>query len=167
MGGLKDFLIVKMGTVIVMLLLMGAAGGLEEEDNVAMESNRGSVDDDYDFAAFLAKAGEVLGDPGGDWGNRVEEAVPPRVRINQSRTSPNLRVAQSRKGNRGVSASQLEGVGRTRGGGPSSQFQIDPLDNVTAGRPTTGEIVDRLGFNIWPIITILTDVTGGVAAATQ
>ena len=28
MGGLKDFLIVKMGTVIVMLLLMGAAGGL-------------------------------------------------------------------------------------------------------------------------------------------
>ena len=166
MGGLKDFLIVKMVTVIVMLLLVGAAGGLEEEDNLAMESRRGSVDDDYDFAAFLAKAGEVLGDPGGDWGNRVEEAVP-RVRISQSRTAPNLRGAQSRKGNRGVSASQLEGVGRTRGGGQSSQFQVDPLANVTAGRPTTGEIVDRLGFNIWPIITILTDVTGGVAAATQ
>ena len=58
MAGLKDFL-------IVMLALVGTAGGLEgEEDNLAMESMRGSVDDDYDFAAFLAKAGEVLGDPG-------------------------------------------------------------------------------------------------------
>ena len=138
MDGLKDFLIVKMGTVIVMLVLMRAAGGLEEEDNLAMESNRGSVDDDYDFAAFLAKAGEVLGDPGGDWGNRVEEAVP-RDRISQSRAAPNSRGAQSRKGNRGVSASQLEGVGRTRGGGSSTQFQVDPLANVTAGRPTTGD----------------------------
>ena len=157
MAGLKNYLV-----IVVMVLVEG----LErvEEDNMAMES---MVDDDYDFAAFLAKAGEVLGDPGGDWGNRVEEAVPPRVRISQSRTAPNSRGAQSRKGNRGVSASQLEGVGRTRGGGSSSQFQVDPLANVTAGRPTTGEIVDRLGFNIWPIITILTDVTGGVAAATQ
>ena len=134
MAGLKDFL-------IVMLVLAGTAGGLEgEEDNLAMESMRGSVDDDYDFAAFLAKAGEVLGDPGGDWGNRVEQAVAPkpyappsRERITQSRT-PNLRVSQSRKVN------QLKGGGRTRGG--ASQFQTDPLANVT--RPTTGEIVDRL-----------------------
>ena len=167
MAGLKDFLIVKMAFVIVMLVLVGAAGGMDgEEDNLAMESMRGSLDDDYDFAAFLAKAGEVLGEPGGDWGNRVEESVPRRDRITPLRSSPNLRLSQSRKGNQRVTAgSQLEGVGRTRIG--TSQFQVDPLANVTAGRPTTGEIVDRLGFNIWPIITILTDVTGGVAAATQ
>ena len=127
MAGLKDFL-------IVMLVLVGMVGGLEgEEDNLAMESMRGSVDDDYDFAAFLAKAGEVLGDPGGDWGNRVEKASPSRERITQSRT-PNSRGSQSRKVN------QYEGVGRTRGG--AFQFQTDPLANVT--RPTPGEIVDRL-----------------------
>ena len=146
MAGMKDFL-------IVMLVLVGTAGGLEgEEDNLAMESMRGSVDDDYDFAAFLAKAGEVLGDPGGDWGNRVEQAAAPkpyaspsRERITPSR-APNLRVSQSRKVN------QLEGVGRTRGG--TSQYQTDPLANVT--RPTTGEIVDRLvSTSGRPLITIL------------
>ena len=133
MAGLKDFL-------FVMLVLGGTAGGLEgEEDNLAMETMRGSVDDDYDFAAFLAKAGEVLGDPGGDWGNRVEQAVPKpyaspsRDRITQSRTSPNLRVSHPRK-----VQNQLEGVGHTRRG----VSQLDPLANVSRGR--TGEIVDRL-----------------------
>ena len=65
MAGLKNYLV-----IVVMVLVEGLEG--VEEDNMAMES---MVDDDYDFAAFLAKAGEVLGDPhGGDsWGNRVED----------------------------------------------------------------------------------------------
>ena len=143
MANLKDFLIVKMWIVTVMLVLVGLAGGMDgEEDNLAMESMRGSLDDDYDFAAFLAKAGEVLGEPGGDWGNRLEEAVPRRDRITQSRSSPSLRLSQARKGNQRVAAgSQLEAVGRTRVG--SSQFQVDPLANVSSRGPT-GEIVDRL-----------------------
>ena len=145
MANLKDFLTVKMWIVTVMLVLVGLAGGMDgEEDNLAMESMRGSLDDDYDFAAFLAKAGEVLGEPGGDWGNRVEEeAVPRRDRITQSRSSPSLRLSQARKGNQRVAAgSQLEAVGRTRVG--SSQFQVDPLANVSSSRGPTGEIVDRL-----------------------
>ena len=138
MAGLKNYLV-----IVVMVLVEGLEG--VEEDNMAMES---MVDDDYDFAAFLAKAGEVLGDPhGGDsWGNRVEEVVPktfqappsssssPRGRVSLSRT----RASQSRKANQRVStSSQLEAAGRTR----VSKFQVDPLVNVTR---STGDFGDRL-----------------------
>ena len=136
MAGLKNYL------VIVVMVLVGGLEGVEE-DNMAMES---MVDDDYDFAAFLAKAGEVLGDPhGGDsWGNRVEEVVPKtfqappssssRGRVSLSRT----RASQSRKANQRVStSSQLEAAGRTR----TSKFQVDPLVNVTR---STGDFGDRL-----------------------
>ena len=130
--------------VIVVMVLVGGLEGVEE-DNMAMES---MVDDDYDFAAFLAKAGEVLGDPhGGDsWGNRVEEVVPktsqappsssssPRGRLSLSRT----RASESRKANQRLStSSQLEAAGRTR----ISKFQVDPLVNVTR---STGDFGDRL-----------------------
>ena len=138
MAGLKNYLV-----IVVMVLVEGLEG--VEEDNMAMES---MVDDDYDFAAFLAKAGEVLGDPhGGDsWGNRVEEVVPktfpappsssssPRGRVSLSRT----RASQSRKANQRLStSSQLEAAGRTR----ASKFQVDPLVNVTR---STGDFGDRL-----------------------
>ena len=138
MAGLKNYLV-----IVVMVLVEGLEG--VEEDNMAMES---MVDDDYDFAAFLAKAGEVLGDPhGGDsWGNRVEEVVPktfhappsssssPRGRVILSRT----RASESRKANQRLStSSQLEAAGRTR----TSKFQVDPLVNVTR---STGDFGDRL-----------------------
>ena len=126
--------------VSVMTALLAMAMGQQEGDNLAMESTRGSFDEDYDFAAFLAKAGEVLGDPGGDWGNRVEDVQGQSLQKTQSQgrepqvRSPNLRNSSSRKTNQRVT-SQLSGGGRTSG---SSQFQIDPLANVTK-QETSGD----------------------------
>ena len=123
-----------------MTALLAMVMGQEEGDNLAMESTRGSFDEDYDFAAFLAKAGEVLGDPGGDWGNRVEDVQGPSLHKTQSQgrepqvRSPNLRISSSRKTNQRVT-SQLGVGGRTSG---SSQFQIDPLANVTK-QETSGD----------------------------
>ena len=140
MVGSKNSLFLKAMRVSVMTALLAMAMGQQEGDNLAMESTRGSFDEDYDFAAFLAKAGEVLGDPGGDWGNRVEDVKGQSLHKTQSQDrepqvrSHNLRISSSRKTNQRVT-SQLGGGGRTSG---SSQFQIDPLANVTK-QETSGD----------------------------